>query len=201
VICLGAPLSGTELRIASPNGQPVAEGREGEVLVHGPGLFSGYFGDPDATRRVLRDGWLRTGDLGFLREGELYVTGRRDDRLILRGDTINPHELEWIAEGVSEGAEGCRAAAFSVAHDDRGEQAILIVETPQRDPSMLQAIDAEIRERVGKRLAIQLAELAFVRRGRLPRTTSGKIRRAAARELYLQGALGGGAVPLHAEIG
>lgn len=201
VICLGAPLSGTELRIASPNGQPVAEGREGEVLVHGPGLFSGYFGDPDATRRVLRDGWLRTGDLGFLREGELYVTGRRDDRLILRGDTINPHELEWIAEGVSEGAEGCRAAAFSVAHDDRGEQAILIVETPQRDPSMLQAIDAEIRERVGKRLAIQLADLAFVRRGRLPRTTSGKIRRAAARELYLQGALGGGDVPLHAEIG
>jgi acyl-CoA synthetase (AMP-forming)/AMP-acid ligase II len=189
VVCLGEPVSGTELRIASPNGRPIAEGREGEVLVRGPGLFSGYFADSDATQRSLRDGWLRTGDLGFMRDGELYVTGRRDDRLILHGATINPHDIEWIAEELTAGGEGCRAAAFSIACGDRGEQAILVVETRERDPLRLETIEVDIRERVAKRMALQLAHLAFVRRGQLPRTTSGKIRRAAARELYLRGAM------------
>jgi acyl-CoA synthetase (AMP-forming)/AMP-acid ligase II len=150
---------------------------------------------------VLRDGWLWTGDLGFMRVGELYVTGRRDDRLILRSDSVNPHDLEWIAEALAESGAGCRAAAFSIAYGGRGEQAILVVETLERDPSKLDAIEAEIRERVAKRMAIQLADLTFVRRGRLPRTTSGKIRRAAARELYLHGALSGADVSPHAEIG
>jgi acyl-CoA synthetase (AMP-forming)/AMP-acid ligase II len=200
VVCLGAPVSGTELRIASPDGCSVAEGREGEVLVRGPGLCSGYFADREATRRVLRDGWLRTGDLGFLRGGELYITGRRNDRLVLHGDTLNPHDIEWIAEALTAGAAGCRAAAFSVASDGRGEQAILVVETLERDPSRLDAIEIEIRERVSKRLGLQLAHLAFVRRGRIPRTTSGKIRRAAARELYVQGALPGVDAPSQTKI-
>ena len=135
-----------------------------------------------------------------MRDGELYLTGRRDDRLILHGDTLNPHDIEWIAEALTEGAEGCRAAAFSVASDGRGEQAILVVETLERDPSRLDAIEIELRERVSKRLGLQLAHLAFVRRGRIPRTTSGKIRRAAARELYVQGALPGVDVPSQAKI-
>src|SRR5262249_40926591 len=153
----------------------------------GPALFSGYHRDEAATQAAMKDGWLCTGDLGFLHDGELYVTGRLSDRLIVKGANIAPHELEWIAEQASGAGGSCRAAAFSIARGSGGEQAILAVETTERDPGRLAAMERDIRDRVGRSLALQLADLAWVRRGQLPRTTSGKVRRTATRLLYEQG--------------
>ncbi len=93
VVSVGTPVPDTELRVASPDGAPVGEGSVGEVLVRGPGVFAGYWNDEEATRETLTgDGWLRTGDLGFLRAGELYLSGRTKDILIVRGQNLMPHE-------------------------------------------------------------------------------------------------------------
>lgn len=187
VVCVGEPVGDTEICVAAPNGGARAEGEAGEVLVRGPGVFNGYFDNPQDTRRAFRKGWLRTGDLGFVHQGELYLTGRSKELLIVRGQNIMPQELEWLAE--STGERSSRAAAFSLTGDAHGEQPVLVVETPERDCETLRKRGEEIRDRVGTVLGLPLADLVFVRRGRIPKTSSGKLRRAAARELYLEGRL------------
>ncbi len=189
VISVGAPVSGTIIRIARPDGRVVREDEEGDVLVAGPGLFSGYIGDAAKTRSVLRDGWLHTGDLGFLHCGELYLTGRKSDSLIIRGTTFSPHDLEWIAEAIAGGGGRHRAAAFSVARDNAGELAILAIETSERDPRKRAAIEADLRRNIAAKLALQLSDVVWLRTGKLPRTTSGKIRRGMTRQLYQRGRL------------
>ena len=191
VVCTGRPVRDTEVRIAGPDGRAREDDGIGEVEVRGPGLFSGYFRDPEATRESFTaDGWLRTGDLAFLHGGELYLTGRRKDLLIIRGQNFMPEEFEWIAESVGGGGGTLRAGAFSVARDRAGEQAVLVVEVAEREESERALLAAEIRDRVGRTLSLTLGDLVLVRRGRIPKTTSGKVRRGALRRMYLEGELG-----------
>ena len=189
VVCVGSPVAETELRIVAPDGSERPEGEVGEVRVRGPGVFTGYFNDPDATAESLVDGWLATGDLGFLHDGELYLTGRLKDVLILRGHNLMPHELEWLAEGVTGGGGVERAGAFSVDGGREGERPVLVVETGERDPDALQALGRDIRLEVGHALSLTLADVAFVRRGKIPKTTSGKVQRRELKRRYLSGEL------------
>lgn len=189
VVCTGAPIRDTRLRIVAPDGSSLSEGQVGEVTVHGPGVFAGYFNDPDATAADLRDGWLHTGDLGFLAEGELYLTGRTKDVLIVHGHNLMPDELERLADAVTGGGGLVRSAAFSVARGASGEQPVLVVETSDADPAVLPTLEQEIRVRVGRGLGLPLADVVFVRRGRIPRTTSGKMQRQEVRRRYLDGSL------------
>jgi acyl-CoA synthetase (AMP-forming)/AMP-acid ligase II len=132
---------------------------------------------------------LCTGDLGFLQDGELYLTGRVKDVLIIRGNNVMPHELEWLAEGVSRSGGSQRSGAFSIARGSGGEEPVLVVESTEKDPSALRALDREIRLRVGRALGLPLADLVFVRRGRIPKTTSGKVKRRELRQRYIDGTL------------
>lgn len=186
VVCVGAPVADTELEIRAPDGTVLAAGEVGQVWVEGPGVFAGYHGDPEATAETLVDGWLATGDLGFLHDGELYLTGRLKDLLILRGHNLMPHELEWLAEGVTGGGGVERAGAFSIDGGAAGEQPVLVVETTERDPRALGDLARRIRLEVGHALSLTLADLAFVRRGRIPKTTSGKVQRRQLRRSYLE---------------
>jgi len=170
-VCVGAPVADTLVRCAAG----------GAIEVRGPGVFAGYWREESGP---LRDGWLRTGDVGFLKDGELYVTGRTKDVLILRGVNVMPHELEWEAEAVTGGGGAARAAAFSV-EGATGERAVLVVEADDPDEATARAV----RVRVGRALGIVLHDLRFVRRGRLPRTTSGKVRRSEVKRLYESGGL------------
>lgn len=195
VVCCGSPIVDTEIAIRGPGGRILPDGEIGEVTARGPGIFKGYWNDPEATAEGLRDGFLHTGDLGFLAGGELYLTGRLKDILILRGHNLMPHEIEWIAEEVAGGGGALRSGAFSVARGAQGEEAVLVVETPERDKAKLELLAAEIRGRVGKALSLTLSEVKFVRRGKIPKTTSGKVQRRQLRALYLEGGLtaeGGG---------
>lgn len=189
IVCVGAPVRETEVRIQAPDDSDRSERETGEICVRGPGLFSGYLaltgGDHDG-HDALRDGWLHTGDLGFLDGGELYVTGRIKEVLSIRGEKFMPDEIESVAEAMPSGR--LRAAAFSIPGHGT-EQAILVVETEDHDPAILTALNREIRARIADTLALPLADLVFVRRGQIPRTTSGKIQRAAARDLYQHGRL------------
>ncbi|MEM9293783.1 MAG: AMP-binding protein [Acidobacteriota bacterium] len=189
VACVGHPVVDTEVEITTPDGAAVAEGVIGQVRVRGPGIFDGYFNDPRATTEGLVDGALVTGDLGFQLDGELYLTGRTKDVLILRGHNLMPHELEWLAEEVTGGGGAQRTGAFSIAQGAEGEVAVLAVETNERDPEARAALDRAIRQRLGRALSLTLADLVFVRRGRLPKTTSGKVQRRQLRQMYLDGSL------------
>jgi fatty-acyl-CoA synthase len=188
-VSVGTPLSDTEVSIAGPDGQPRADGDIGSILVRGPGVFAGYYNNAAATADTLRDGWLHTGDLGYLRAGELHITGRTKDLLIIRGNNLMPHEIEWVAEAVTGGGGACRAAAFSVDQGASGEAAVLVVEVDERDPAARAELEHAIKQRVGRSLGLTLADVRFVRRGRIPRTTSGKVRRHELFDRYVSGEL------------
>jgi acyl-CoA synthetase (AMP-forming)/AMP-acid ligase II len=184
-VSCGSPMRGLTVEVRHPeSGEPLAEGDEGEVVVKGSSVFAGYHLDPQATAAVLDDdGSLHTGDLGYLHEGELFITGRLKDLLILDGVNVAPYELEWLAQEHLP-MEGGRAAAFSVEVEGR-ERAVLAVE--------VKAVPADeamtaLRRQVGSDFA-PLHELVLVRRGTLPKTSSGKVRRRRIKELYQRGAL------------
>jgi acyl-CoA synthetase (AMP-forming)/AMP-acid ligase II len=189
VVSTGVPIADTEVKITAPDHSLCAEGTIGEVQIKGPGVFAGYYNDPEATADTLKDGWFATGDLGFLKNGELYLTGRTKDVLIIHGHNLMPDELERLADGVTGGGGLMRSAAFSVAQGAQGEQAVMVVEVVERNQEVLKGIEQEIRTRVGRSLSLPLADLAFVRRGRIPRTTSGKMQRIELRQRYLEGRL------------
>src|SRR5690606_4169806 len=111
------------------------------------------------------------------------------DVLILRGHNLMPHELEWLAEAVVGGGGALRSGAFTVAHGAEGEIAVLVVETSAGTPAELGSQAQAIRQRVGRELGLPLADIAFVRRGRIPKTTSGKVQRRELRARYLAGEL------------
>ncbi len=189
VAAVGEPIPGLEVRIAGPGGRRLADGEVGEIRVRGPSVFSGYYNDPEATAEALAGGWLLTGDLGFLHRGELYVTGRIKDLLIVRGTNIMPHEVEWVAEGVTGGGGALRSGTFSVARGAAGEEIVVVVEVDYRRCPDLDGLGREIRRQIGRTLSLPVADLVFVRRGRIPKTTSGKVQRRELRDRYLRGEL------------
>ena len=189
VASVGPPMADTEVRIVGTDGRTLADGRVGEVAVRGPGVFTGYWNDSAATAESLVSGELRTGDLGFLRDGELYLTGRTKDLLIVRGNNLMPHEIEWLAEKVTGGGGALRSGAFSVSHGTRGEEAVVVVETQERDDEKVELQRRDIRLEVSKGLGLVLADVVFVRRGRIPKTSSGKVQRRELRRMYLDGEL------------
>ena len=189
LVSCGSGFSGSEIRIVDPDdGTALPERREGEITLRGPGVMQGYFEDPDATAATLRDGWLWTGDLGYLADGELFVTGRRKSVLIRAGRKYHATDLEAAAERVPGVRRGC-SAAFPVEGAAR-EELVLVVER-SRSAS---AEAAGLAERV----ATAVAESEGVRPDRVhvapprsvPKTSSGKVQRGACRELLLSGRLG-----------
>jgi acyl-CoA synthetase (AMP-forming)/AMP-acid ligase II len=189
VVSNGVPIRDTRIRITAPDGTVLPEGVIGEVCISGPGVFLGYYRDEASTREALRDGWFATGDLGFLSGGELYLTGRTKDLLIVHGHNIMPDELERVADAVTGGGGLMRSAAFSIVHGTGGEEAVMVVETTESDPEKLAEIGRDIKIRIGRAIGLPLADLVFVRRGRIPRTTSGKMQRSELRRRYLDGTL------------
>lgn len=185
-VSCGPAVNGLEVTIRPVSCDEVlAEGTEGEIVIRGSSVFPGYFLDPEATAAVLRDGLFRTGDLGYLRGGELHVTGRVKDLIILDGANVAPHELEWLAQAHVD-LDGGRAAAFSVEHRRR-EVPVLVVEVKEVPPP--EAVEA-LRAAVARDVA-PLHDLVFVRRGTVPKTSSGKVQRGQVRARYLDGTLEG----------
>jgi fatty-acyl-CoA synthase len=189
VVSVGRPIRDTRVEIVAPDGRRLGEDAAGEVCISGPGIFAGYYGDDKATAESLIDGWYRTGDLGFLHDGELYLTGRIKDVLIVRGHNLMPDEIERLADRVTGGGGLVRSAAFSVARGSAGEEPVLVVESADDDVGRLAAVAREIKIEVGRALGLPIADVVFVRRGRIPRTTSGKMQRSEVRRRYLEGTL------------
>jgi fatty-acyl-CoA synthase len=185
IASVGPAVRGMEIEVRAPDGSALPDGAIGEVCTRGALVFSGYYRDEDATAECLQDGWLRTGDVGFVADGELWITGRLKDLIIVNGQNVMPHELEWIAEEVTRGGGSRRCGAFSVHSDPATEQPVLVVEVEAADGDELDETRRSIRKRVGDATGLALLDVAFVRRGGIPKTTSGKVQRRELRRRYL----------------
>jgi fatty-acyl-CoA synthase len=190
IVSVGRPLPGFSLSLRDDAGREVPEGRIGRVWIQGPSLMDGYLGDPEATARAFRDGWLDTGDLGFLHGGELYLTGRAKDLIILRGRNHSPEEIERAIEGVPGVRAGCAVAVSWLPEGAAGETLALFVEeargaTGEQRAALPDACRAAVLGATG--LALDRVEVLTP--GTLPRTSSGKLRRSETLRLHLAGSL------------
>jgi acyl-CoA synthetase (AMP-forming)/AMP-acid ligase II len=190
IVSVGAPVDGAEVRVVDIEGSELQPGRVGDVLVRGPSLMDGYFNRPEATREILADGWLDTGDLGFLHDGELYLTGRRKDVLILRGRSHSPTEVEAALDAVGGVRTGCSVAVSWLPEGADGEILLLLVETT-RNAVAGEATDLADGCRAAVRAAtgLEVDGVEVLEPGTLPRTSSGKLRRQESLRLYLAGEL------------
>lgn len=196
VVSCGRPLSGTEVRIVGLDGPPqeLPPGRVGEIWVDGPGKCLGYWNRPELTRRTFQARlgapgagertWLRTGDLGFVREGELFVCGRRKDLIIIRGLNYHPQDIEAVVEESGSVRNGC-VAAFAV-DTDGGEALAVVAELRGRNvPDGV----ADINRRLRRRLGLVASSFTWIRKRTIPKTSSGKIMRNETRRRLSQGEL------------
>jgi len=187
-VACGPGFPGHEIAIYSPDDERLPEGVEGEIRVRGPSVCPGYFESPEATAEAFVGGWLRTGDLGYLLGGQIYVTGRIKDLIILRGRNVHPQSVEWAVASV-EGVRKGNVVAFSAPgqRDAGGERLIIALETRAEDPAALQKA---VRRAVQRTLSIPPSEIVCLPPGALPKTSSGKLQRRRTRAQYLDGRLG-----------
>ncbi len=183
----GPPLPDHELQVRDEDGRPLPERAVGRIFARGPSLMQGYFHQPEETARVLSaDGWLDTGDLGFLDLGEIVLTGRSKDLMIVNGRNIWPQDLEWTCEAELAVLRSGDVAAFSVPGQE-DEQVVVLVQTRSSDPAVRSELSAEVGRVLRQRHSVE-AEVRLVGAHALPQTSSGKLSRSKARLAYLAGA-------------
>lgn len=183
----GRPMRGYEVEIRDSRGRRLPERAIGRVCVRGPSVMAGYFADPEGTRRVLdADGWLDTGDLGYMADGELVVTGRSKDLIIVGGRNIWPQDLEWAVERI-EGVRPGDVCAFAVDDGSEGtERVVVVVECRLHDAAARQALRREVQRTVAHTAGVECRVVLAPPRS-LSYTTSGKLSRAAVRDRWLAG--------------
>jgi acyl-CoA synthetase (AMP-forming)/AMP-acid ligase II len=198
LVSCGPPLPETEVAIVDPETLRRAEPETaGEIWVSAPGVAQGYYGCPEESERVFRariqgesGTWLRTGDLGFLREGQLYVSGRLKDLIIIHGANHYPQDIEWTVQGAHPLLRADHGAAFSV--EVAGEERLCIVQEIERGELSQEdraAVVNAVTLALGERHGLTLHRAVFIRRASIPKTTSGKIQRRACRQGLEEGSL------------
>ncbi len=187
VLC-GRVMPGYEVEIRDDENQVLAERSIGRVCIKGPSLMDGYFRNAEATRAaILADGWLDTGDMGYLVDGEIVITGRRKDMIICNGRNIWPQDLEWAVETLPGVRSGC-AAAFSVTDGNDEERVVVVVECYVNDPEKQRVLVKEIAATIHRTAGVH-CEVVLVPARSLIYTSSGKLSRAAAKTQYLDGSI------------
>ncbi|MBX3335152.1 MAG: amino acid adenylation domain-containing protein, partial [Nitrospira sp.] len=189
----GEPLEETCLRIVNPETHTECQpGTVGEVWLAGTGIASGYWEKPQDTEAVFQailagsDGgpYLRTGDLGFLHHGELFLTGRLKDLIIVRGRNYYPHDVEWTAGKAHPSLRQGGGAAFSIERET-GERVVLVHEIEKRLPeSDMMEVMRGIRRAIADEYELELHTVVLVKSGAIPRTSSGKVQRRACRDAF-----------------
>lgn len=181
-VSVGQPLAGSEIRIVDEDDREVPERVAGEIVVRGPSLMSGYHGRPAESAAALRNGWLHTGDLGYVADGRLFITGRSKDLLIRFGRNYYAQDIERAIAQVPGLIPGGVAAVGS--GDLANMQIVVVAETRQRDPELQEAIRRRIREACQLHFDMGPDDIHLVTPGAIPRTTSGKVRRQETRRAY-----------------
>lgn len=190
LLSCGRAIPGVEIEIRNADGRGVADGEIGEIHVGGASLFDGYYGQPDLTSQRLKAGWYASRDLGFLRDGELFVCGRMEDLIIVAGRNLYAHDIEAALIGI-EGLKPGRAIAFGVDNAVTGTEDLVVA--AEMDAGMAEPEMAALSERIrGHLMQVILAtprEVVVLPPDTLIKTSSGKLSRDENRRRYLAGAL------------
>ena len=185
IVNCGRAIPEHDIRIVDNDGKVLPDLRVGRVLIKGPSLMSGYLNDEEGTRRVmLEDGWLDTGDLGYLFEQNLFLTGRRKDIIIVNGRNIRAQDLEELAEDLDEIRMG-EASAFDIEAPDGQQTIVLVVECRLADSTARQSLISRLQRKIYQGFGIY-CYVDLVPPHTLPRTSSGKLSRVAARKGFME---------------
>ncbi|HEX8009768.1 MAG TPA: AMP-binding protein [Casimicrobiaceae bacterium] len=189
VVSCGRPLAGHEVRVVDERGREVGARTEGRVEFRGPSATIGYYRNPEATTRLFRGDWLDTGDVGYIAGGELFITSRAKDLIKRGGHNIHPYDLEAAIGDIPGIRKGCVAVFGTMDRASGTERVIVVAETNQTDPSSRAALRDRITALASVHLNGPADEVLLVPARTVLKTSSGKIRRAACRELYEKGLL------------
>ncbi len=185
LVACGVPFPEHGLRIVdTETGEPLGERRVGQIVNIGPSVTGAYFQNPEATALGWKDGWLQTGDLGYVADGALYICGRLKDLIIIHGANYYPQDIEWAVQDI-EGVRRGNVVAFSVLRDGV-EQLVVAAEANSGD---LERLKKAIPERVYEAAGLATSHVAIVGVGTLPKTSSGKAQRLKTKRLYEDGLL------------
>jgi 1-acyl-sn-glycerol-3-phosphate acyltransferase len=189
-VACGQPLPGHEIRIVDELGHEVGERREGRLEFRGPSVTSGYFRNDAKTRELLREGWLDSGDRAYMAGGDVYVTGRIKDIIIRAGRHLYPQEIETAVAEIPGIRKGC-VAVFGVTDQDSGtERVVVLAETREIEPAARTSLRKRAQEVVNEIAGTPPDEIVLAPPRTVPKTSSGKLRRSAAKELYESGRVG-----------
>jgi acyl-CoA synthetase (AMP-forming)/AMP-acid ligase II len=181
----GKVIPGTNIRVMGSKGYALPDRHVGEVAIQSDCMLTGYYNRPDATEKAFIDGWYLTGDYGYLVEGELYITGRKKDLIIVGGKNIYPQDLELLAYTVP-GVHSGRASAFGIFNETNGTEDVVLVAEANENPEEWEKIADGIRAAVTRGSAVALRYVHIVGRHWLVKTSSGKVARSANREKFLK---------------
>ncbi len=191
VVCCGSSFDDHEIAIFALEDvdglHPLADRAVGEIRIRGASVTSGYYAEPEITRASFAGGWMRTGDLGYLVEGRLYVCGRSKEIIIVNGRNYYPQDMEWEASKV-RGVRKGNVIAFGTRKPlgDR-ERVVIAFETNIADEHAREAMKKELRRVVRQATGLSVDDVVVLDPGVLPKTSSGKLKRATTRELYENG--------------
>ncbi|HEY3044967.1 MAG TPA: fatty acyl-AMP ligase [Vicinamibacterales bacterium] len=181
IVSCGGALPGHQVRVINEDGLEASEGEIGEITLAGPSVMLGYYRDEASTAETIRNGWLHTGDLGFLSGGELFVCGRAKEIIIANGRKYHPQDLEWAVDDL-DGVRRGRVVAFGVPQPGAGDRVVLVVETS--GTATARTLADPIRRRISDAFGLYVDEIVSVPSGSIGHTTSGKVQRAATKALY-----------------
>ena len=182
----GKPLSNTRVRVLDEHGKGVAKRVIGELALQSDCMLTGYYNRADATKKAFLGGWYLTGDFGYVSNGEVFVTGRKKDMIIVGGKNIYPQDLESLTYEVP-GVHAGRSVAFGIFDEAAGtEDVVIIAEVDSEDPAQQEEIAEAIRRHVTKNSAIALRYVKVVGPKWILKTSSGKIARSANKEKFLK---------------
>lgn len=185
-VSCGPAIDGHEIRIVNDDNHVLPERMVGNLQFRGPSSMQGYYHNPSATQAIYHDGWLETGDLAYVAEGELYITGRRKDLIIKAGRNLYPVEIEELVGKIEGVRQGC-VAVFGVTDTNRAtEQLIVVAETRVKDKALRNTIVEKINETIASNLDMVPDHVELVMPHTVPKTSSGKLQRSACKKMYLE---------------
>jgi fatty-acyl-CoA synthase len=188
-VACGVTIPGHEVVVIDKKGHRLPEGAEGEILFRGPSVSPGYFHNEKGTRETFRDGWLHTGDLGYLLDGHIFVTGRIKDLIIYHGRNYHPQSIEWPV-GNLPGVRKGNVVAFSIPGED-SELVVVVLEKAGGDgDDDGERLIRDVKRVVQAEAGLAAHDVVLLPKHRLPKTSSGKLQRRKTREMYLNRELG-----------